>query len=312
MRRTVTFRLTGRHLAYAFAIAARLTTFTVLATAAPEAVFDGIAPNTFPPHQTLVVRGDVFHVQGLEIDDSFVYVSSVDTDTKRALLHKFSTGGTLVGTAALTDGPRYHPGGIAQDASSIWIPVAEYVRSGSTRIVRVDKTTLTAISSFTVPDHIGALAIKGDRIYGANWDARHLYVWDIHGQLLQKVRNPTDVAYQDMKIVGDALVASGVMRHQLTGAIDWLDADTLQPRRRVLLGRTENWALWTREGMTIRDGKLFLMPHDGNGRATDIGIFALDAMESLAFGCTPASGTADPCATAFERKVTDNAAPLSN
>jgi hypothetical protein len=122
-----------------------------------------------------------------------------------------------------------------------------------------------------------------------------------------KTHNPTGIAYQDMKFVDDELVASGVMRNQLAGAVDWLDTETLQPRRRLTLGRTETWTLWTREGMTIRNGQLFLMPHDGDGKSAQIDVFQLTAMKDLVLAC---AGPDNSClAPPRERQIATIAPP---
>ena len=87
--------------------------------------------------ETLTLRGDVFHVQGLDIDANFIYVTSVDKKSGRGFLHKFTLSGDLVGVADLTDGPHYHAGGISLDGDSIWVPVAEYK---SCRIFRFQRS----------------------------------------------------------------------------------------------------------------------------------------------------------------------------
>src|SRR5581483_12500505 len=101
----------------------RMLTFTLLASAAPEpADVNTVSIDRLNPPQTLHLRGDVFHVQGLDTDGDFVYVTSVDTGSRRGFLHKFDNRGALVAVADLTDGRRYHPGGISMDGNFIWVP----------------------------------------------------------------------------------------------------------------------------------------------------------------------------------------------
>src|SRR5262249_40175425 len=150
-------------------------------TAAPDGAMEGLPP---PEHlgvpQVLALKGEMFHVQGIEVDDNFIYVTSVDTRRKRGFLHKLTRAGTFVAQLDLTDGERYHPGGIARDGESIWVPVAEYTPEGSSKILQIDRTTLKTVSSFVVHDHIGAVTANATAVYGANWDARRFYEWD-HG-----------------------------------------------------------------------------------------------------------------------------------
>jgi hypothetical protein len=49
-----------------------------------------------------------------------------------------------------------------------------------------------------------------DRVYGGNWDARQIYVWDRSGRLLEKRDNRSGNAYQDMKSLAGQLVGGGI------------------------------------------------------------------------------------------------------
>src|SRR5262249_15181350 len=151
------------------------------------------------------------------------------------------------------------------------------------------KATLKVISSFVVKDHIGALAVNASRIYAANWDADRFYAFDHNGTVLTSRENATRVAYQDLKFVGDDVVASGIMHDQQTGAIDWLDGRTLSLRQRLHVGKTSSGLVWTREGMAVNDGKLYLLPDDGHGTPADVYVFDLHTMMSAALQCVPIS-----------------------
>src|SRR5579871_2700783 len=228
----------------------RLTTAMVLAAAAPAPDRnndDTIAVEQIGRPETIKLSGRVFHVQGLDVDADFIYVTSIDEQAHRGYVHKFTMKGHLVAVADLTDGPRYHPGGISLKGKFLWVPIAEYRPHSTSRIVQLDAATLKVVSSFAVADHIGAVTLDASRIYGANWDAERIYVFDRGGRIMAKQRNPMHVAYQDLKFVGDTLIASGIMPDQQTGAIDWLDTGSLAPRRRLLVGKTGDGLVWTRE-----------------------------------------------------------------
>lgn len=204
------------------------------------------------------------HVQGIVVDGPTLWVSSVSKDA--GFLHKFELrSGRHLATVAIHEGARFHPGGMDRDGDSLWIPVAEYRRESSATLIRIDTGTLSVTDRLEVQDHIGCVAVAGDRLIGGNWDARFLYYWDRTGKFLDKRPNPNKVAYQDMKFADGMLLASGnVSRDE--GAIDWLDPDTLQLKKRILSGKTDRGVRFTNEGMAVVDGKLYLLPEDGPSR----------------------------------------------
>jgi hypothetical protein len=257
------------------------------AAAAPRLTLGGgLSLDELGPGQIIKLRGDVFHVQGVDLDGQFIYVTSVDKKRHRAYLHKFTLDGALVRATDLTDGPRYHPGGLALDGESLWVPVAETKADSSARILQIDTSTLAVVSSFAVDDHIGAVATRGERLYGASWGAKAFYLWDRKGKILANPTNPTQVRYQDMKFVDDELVASGLMPDKQSGAVDWLDPDTFEPRQRLPAGKMGNGMVWTREGMALKNGKLYLLPADGRKGSVDLFVFDLKNMDIASLACT--------------------------
>ena len=247
-----------------------------VASAAPPGLGAGTASlDSLDRPGTITLTDPIFHLQGLDLDDSAIYLTSVDKASHRGYLQKFSLNGTLLATVDLSDGPRYHVGGISLDGESIWVPVAEYRRGSTTRVVEVDKATLTPRVSFLVGDHIGAVAAGPDGIVGANWDAARVYRWDRAGHELSQQASPTRVSYQDLKFVDGALVASGTTLDRHSGMVDWLDPNTLMPRYRLAVGKTADGIVWTREGMAMKDGTLYLLPRDGAGGTAQIYLFDL-------------------------------------
>ena len=71
----------------------------------------------------------------------------------------------------ISDGHRYHPGGLDFDGEFLWLPVAEYRPNSSTDIYRVDPTTYDVTKLFTVSDHIGGVVRdqKTGHLVGQSW-----------------------------------------------------------------------------------------------------------------------------------------------
>lgn len=205
------------------------------------------------------------HVQGIDVEADSLWVSSVDRAAKKGYLHFFDlASGRLRAQVSVERGARYHPGGVALDGDSIWVPVAEYVRNGTTLIQRRGKRSLELQGEFEVADHIGCIA-AGETLVGGNWDSRTFFEWTRAGRLLRQRPNPTLNAYQDLKRVGGSLIGSGKLQAE-QGAIDWLDAGSLALVRRIVTGKTDRGVLFTNEGMAVRDGRLYLLPEDGPSR----------------------------------------------
>ena len=223
------------------------------------------------PIQTIPLEGDTFHVQGIDLDDTRLWITSVDKDGKRGLLSEYRLAtGQLLRSVEIQHGSRYHPGGFTADSDSLWIPIAEYKRDSSAIVQQRNKQTLQVTSQFEAPDHIGAIAVTPDAIVGANWDARNFYVWDKKGKLLRKVANPSPIAIQDMKFVKGQLVGAGLDSYK-SGVIVWMEWPSLKIVRTLSMGSTDRGVAYTHEGMAIRNGKLWLLPEDAPSR-----LFAFD------------------------------------
>lgn len=233
--------------------------FALLAVLCAAGVLDGFV-------RVLDLKGATHHVQGVDANAQHLWVTSVDTPNHKGYLHEFAMGtGELTRAIEIQDGDRFHPGGIATDATSLWIPIAEYRANSTAVIQRRSKRTLLVSSQFAVPDHIGCIAVTPEFLIGANWDSREFYVWTHEGKLIRKVASTTANAYQDIKFDSGRLVASGLLADH-TGAIDWLDFPSLKLVRRLKAGTTDRGVPFTREGMTIRGNQLLLLPEDGPSR----------------------------------------------
>lgn len=209
------------------------------------------------PWKVIELKTELDHVQGIDTDGRRLWVSEVKRREKRGVLHEFEIDrGRHTRSLDLTRGEQYHPGGIALSGESIWVPMAEYRRNSSATVVRVDLAGWKVVEEVPVADHIGAVAADGNRLIGANWDARQFY--DLRTGT--KRDNPHPTRYQDMKLLDGVLVASGI------AAIDWLDPATLTLKLRIPVGRTDRGVLYTQEGMAVRGRSLYLLPEDGPSR----------------------------------------------
>jgi len=221
---------------------------------------------SLPLLKVLELRGITYHVQGIDTDGKRLWTTSVDSPHRKGYLHEFSmTNGNLLRSVELQDGERFHPGGIASDRDSLWVPVAEYRASSSSVIQRRNKRSFEVEFQFSVPDHIGCIVATSQLLIGGNWDSREFYVWNHEGNLIRKIANTTGNSYQDMKSDGKYIVASGALADH-KGAIDWLDRESLRLAHRLVAGKTDRGASYTREGMTIHGGRLMLLPEDGPSR----------------------------------------------
>lgn len=220
--------------------------------------------------ETVTLQPNLHHVQGIDIEGDTLWVSSVDKEKKKGYLTKLNAkSGKLIAQVEVQDGAKFHPGGITLDGNDIWLPVAEYRRSSSAQIQRRDKKTLRLLSKFEVADHIGCIAAAKDRLYGGNWDSKEIYEWTKSGEQLNKRPNETGTRYQDMKYVNGELVAGG-LREKGHGAVDHLNPNTLTRIRHLDVETTDRGVVMTNEGMTLRRGKLYLLPEDHPSRLMSI------------------------------------------
>jgi hypothetical protein len=216
--------------------------------------------------RTTGLQGDTHHVQGIDFDESRLWVTSVDKEGHKGFLPEFSlAGGESLRTVDVTEGDRYHPGGLSVAGGSLWLPVAEYRRDSSSVLQKRDVRKLELQFKFAVADHIGCVTVGAGFLIGANWDSRDFYIWEESGRLLRKVPNPSSNAYQDIKFVEGSLVGSGLLPDR-SGAIDWLEYPSLRLLRRVPSGKSSRGVPYTAEGMAIRGDRILLLPEDSPSR----------------------------------------------
>ncbi|WP_416908555.1 MAG: DUF6454 family protein [Polymorphobacter sp.] len=219
---------------------------------------------------TLSLKGELFHVQGLDIDAQHIWVTSVDKANHKGYLHQFDRKtGQFLRRLDVSDGARYHPGGIAIANGSIWVPVAEYRPGSSAVLLEIDTETLTVRRKIEVGDHLGCVAATEQRLVAGNWDSRLFYVFDLGSTAPpQVVKNPSPTAYQDMKFVGDQLVAGGA-RTPWSGTLDWIDWPSMKITRTLRSGAVGlvrpfgRGGAYTGEGLALEGQDLYLLPEDG-------------------------------------------------
>ncbi|WP_226018181.1 DUF6454 family protein [Novosphingobium sp. FKTRR1] len=221
----------------------------------------------------LRLDGELFHVQGLALDDRRIWVTSVDQTNHRGYIHAFDrASGQFLLRLELTDGDRYHPGGISISGHSIWVPVAELKPNSSAVLVEIDADSLQIRRKFSVADHLGCVAASERTLVAGNWDSQLLYVFDLaSNRLVKVVPNPSQTHFQDMKFVGGQLVAGGNVSW-VSGTVDWIDWPTLKIARTLRTGAIGpirpfgRGGPYTGEGMAIEGRELFVLPEDGPSR----------------------------------------------
>lgn len=189
---------------------------------------------------SIEVRADAGHPQGLQPWGDHWLVSTVHGDGRGELL-VVDHAGAVRQRRDVTDGERFHPGGISSDPDRCWVPVAEYRPASTTTVVCVD-AELDTVTSFPFPDHLGAVGDLGDgTLLAVSWGSRTLYRLDHEGAVLDQRENPNHfVDHQDLTVVdAGTVIATGLGaivpaggRVQV-GGLSIIDVDTLVPAREV-------------------------------------------------------------------------------
>lgn len=203
------------------------------------------------------------HVQGLDASADWFWISAVDRRAKTGWVWRVDRR-TLrtVAERNITQGTLYHPGGLQVLQGSLWVPIAEYRRNSSARILELDPMTLAERRSFPVADHIGAVATDGKTaVLGANWDARKIYRWNLSGELLGEVKFDHPMAIQDMKWVDGKVCAGGVGLGVEKGRCLLYQLD---PASLAVLQKFDfsGEVCYTHEGMALFNGRFFFLPED--------------------------------------------------
>ena len=251
-------------------------------------------PMNFPNFHTqgLVKVGDIFYVSAVEVLESTVrngaatdslYDFTLDRSTGagRGWLFKFNEAGQLLGKVQLTNGTRYHPGGIDFDGRHLWVSVAEYRPNSQTDIYRVDPRTLKAERLFTEKDHIGGIVhnVHAGTLHGVSWGSRRLYTWDVStrgGKTRVRssdwVPNPQFyIDYQDCHYHGiEYMLCGGVggysspLGNIAFGGIDLVDLRNSRMEHQVPVNRFIDEGSGPNAGLALTHNAFWLEPL-GNG-----------------------------------------------
>ncbi|HUF34066.1 MAG TPA: DUF6454 family protein [Acidimicrobiales bacterium] len=185
------------------------------------------------------VGGDVGHPQGLTSWGDHWLVSTVRPTEGRGELLIVDRHGSVLDRLDVTDGERFHSGGIASEHGGCWVPVAEYRSASTTTVLHVDGDLRPTVG-FRFTDHLGAVCPLADgTLLAVSWGGRTLYRLSGDGIVLGSRPNPTFfVDHQDLTVVdAHTVVATGIGviagpqgKVQL-GGLAIIDADELAPVR---------------------------------------------------------------------------------
>jgi hypothetical protein len=209
------------------------------------------------------------HVQGLAVQVDWFWFTCVQREANLGWVYRVDRQTLkVVAQRRLVDAAQFHPGGIQLVGRALWVPLAEYQPRSTSTILRLDAVTLMTTASFTVDDHIGALAFNDkNRLYAANWDSRQIYTFDTDGKPLDVIDNPTDVRLQDMEYHDGLLLGIGRTEVNRTsmGTVVALDPESREVVDRWLLTGTTRGgdANFGREGFSVWQDSFFAMPEDG-------------------------------------------------
>jgi len=223
---------------------------------------------------------DTHHPQGMVLLDNTYYVTSVETINRareegRAHLFVMDASGSLLRSAELSDGPMYHPGGMAYDGSHLWISVAEYRPDSQSIVYRVNPDTLDAEKIFTFDDHLGAILFEpgNARLTAVSWGSRRYYHWRMERS--RDSWRPVDPSTPEMTPNGGHYVDfqdnqwlpgtssglfGGLSRYRqpeknlsfALGAIELIDLEILKPLHQLPL------SLWSPSGRPMTQNPFFV------------------------------------------------------
>jgi Family of unknown function (DUF6454) len=112
-------------------------------------------------------------------------------------LFAFNKQGELLKDIQLGEGIIYHPGGIAFDGKSIWVPVAEYRPNSHSIVYKVNYETMKVEEAFRVNDHIGGIVhdAQSGKLIGVSWGSRKFHEWNEKGQQLRVKENSSHLFF---------------------------------------------------------------------------------------------------------------------
>ena len=207
---------------------------------------------------------DIARIQGLAIDERFVYVSGFDPGERTAFVFQMGRDtGTIAQVRQVTQGGRFQVGGAHCHEGQVWAPIAGESEQAGSIILALDTSTLAPAIRFEVRDYIAAVAHLDGSVFGVNDDSTIMYQWDVEGREQRRVALATGARYQDMETANGSLVCAGVSPQG--GVLDILDPESLSLlTRHMCSARARNGQLVTSRGFAYWEGAFFFMPTAGD------------------------------------------------
>ncbi|MDM5201197.1 DUF6454 family protein [Fictibacillus enclensis] len=197
-----------------------------------EKLQDLTRDNTWEQKGKIDLKFNTYHPQGMTKVGNVYYMSSVEIIEKPVKYNKpqegydrtpgkgighlfvFNNEGELLKDIKLGKGSIYHPGGIAYDGKSVWVPAAEYRPNSKSIIYKIDPQTMKSKEVFRANDHIGGILRDGKHgtLKAVSWGSRSFYEFNEKGKVLSKSNNPSHfIDYQDCENAGkDSMICSGI------------------------------------------------------------------------------------------------------
>lgn len=243
------------------------------------------------------------HTQGLCVTDAFYFITGrLDRETKRPLLLRIDRATRRhVEFVNLAPGQKAspentakldHPSGFDYDGHWFWIALSESRPESRSLIVRVPYSPerpfkdTHAESVCEVNDHIGSLAFDkaSNRLYGANWDTKSIYIWEAGGRLVRRISGVDAKsgaidwlpAVQDWKSIGPGRVLAGGLDKRPDGkpgaTRSVLEIWEIDPLKRVqsisLPNPVERGGEVANEGCAFWSDRVYFLPGDLGSGAT--------------------------------------------
>jgi hypothetical protein len=281
-----------------------------------------------PPFQ-LGGKPTRIHTQGLYVTEKSYYVTGrLEREPKQPLLLRIdrSTRRQVESINLATAREKAngeldaldHPSGFDFDGHFFWIALAVSHPESRSVVIRVSLLPDHSLGDakvepvFVVKDHIGSLAVDAtsNRLYGANWDTKRIYIWDTSGRLIRSASS-ADLkslsrvwlpAVQDWKsidpgrvLLGGLAKRPGSQANTDQSVLEVWDLDSLTRVRSIWVPRPKGFAGESRERRLCHLERTGLFPSRRSGRQRSDSGVPLGG---------PASGT---CAVTIGQPVSEEA-----
>ena len=244
------------------------------------------------------------HVQGLEISEGFFFVTAVTENRESGYLYIYPRHGRAgrdpvhhydlaelarlraTACAPLDDALLNHPSGIHLQGTLLHVAIAPSANRGPTCVFTLDledPSNPVVVGAARIEDHIGAVVqLPGGNLIGFNWGSEDTWRLEsggfarlvpvreeLNGQVAEKLH------IQDCDLEDDTLYCTHNDNQQdnllKIYAADAFDSggETLKPLA-INLPRLGSLHGGSHEGIAVRDGRLFLLPDDGDERGVAI------------------------------------------